>query len=113
MGYRLAPFSSSSPWVQRARTARLAQVRDSLENTLQDSFDELDDNLWVVRLHAHDDTAWDSYLDTLHGYIQPRAQGSPPLPQHQLLCEQAAVRYANDYAPDFPHFLEKIPTHSV
>uniref|UniRef100_UPI004055EBDB conjugative transfer ATPase n=1 Tax=Serratia ureilytica TaxID=300181 RepID=UPI004055EBDB len=52
----------------------LAQVRDSLENALQDSFDELDENPWVVQLYAQDETDWDSYLETLHGYIQPRAR---------------------------------------
>lgn len=54
----------------------LAQVRDSLENALQDSFDEFDESPWVVQLYAQDETDWDSYLDTLHGYIQPRARDS-------------------------------------
>lgn len=54
----------------------LLQVRDTLENVLQDSFDELEDNPWVVQLYAQDDTSWDRYLDELLGYIQPRAQGT-------------------------------------
>jgi len=54
----------------------LLQVRDTLENVLQDSFDELEDNPWVVQLYAQDDTSWDRYLDELRGYIQPRAQGT-------------------------------------
>ncbi|TEP81989.1 conjugative transfer ATPase [Pseudomonas aeruginosa] len=54
----------------------LSQVRDSLENALQDSFDELDEHPWVIQLYAQDETAWDSYLRTLHDYIQPRAQGT-------------------------------------
>ncbi|EHC5873758.1 conjugative transfer ATPase [Salmonella enterica subsp. enterica serovar Eastbourne] len=52
----------------------LAQARDSLENALQDSFDEFDENPWVVQLYAQDETNWDRYLDSLHGYIQPRAR---------------------------------------
>lgn len=52
----------------------LTQVRDNLENALQDSFDELDDNPWVIQLYAQDETNWDRYLDTLHSYIQPRAR---------------------------------------
>ncbi|EHD1638509.1 conjugative transfer ATPase [Salmonella enterica] len=54
----------------------LTQVRDNLENALQDSFDELDDNPWVIQLYAQDETNWDRYLDTLHSYIQPRARGT-------------------------------------
>ncbi|CAI07468.1 conserved hypothetical protein [Aromatoleum aromaticum EbN1] len=52
------------------------QARDALENALQDSFDELDENPWVVQLYAQDEANWDSYLRTLAGYVQPRAQGS-------------------------------------
>ncbi|WP_312975055.1 conjugative transfer ATPase [Stutzerimonas nitrititolerans] len=56
--------------------AWLLQVRDTLENVLQDAFDELEDNPWVVQLYAQDDTNWDRYLDELRHYVQPRAQGS-------------------------------------
>ncbi|MDM9652386.1 conjugative transfer ATPase [Pseudomonas wenzhouensis] len=56
--------------------AWLLQVRDALENVLQDAFDELEDNPWVVQLYAQDDPSWDRYLDELRGYVQPRAQGS-------------------------------------
>lgn len=56
--------------------AWLGQVRDALENALQDSFDELDDNPWVVQLYAQDETNWDRYLEDLRRYLQPRAQGS-------------------------------------
>ncbi|MGP3790534.1 conjugative transfer ATPase [Pseudomonas sp. B392_1p] len=54
----------------------LLQVRDTLENMLQDSFDELEDNPWIVQLYAQDDPSWDRYLDELRAYIQPRAQGT-------------------------------------
>ena len=54
----------------------LNQVRDTLENALQDSCDELDDSPWVIQLYAQDETSWGRYLDDLRGYIQPRAQGS-------------------------------------
>ena len=56
--------------------AWLLQVRDTLENVLQDAFDELEDNPWVVQLYAQDDTNWDRYLDDLRHYVQPRAQGT-------------------------------------
>jgi conjugative transfer ATPase len=56
--------------------AWLAQARDALENALQDSFDELDQDPWVVQLYAQDEASFDAYLRTLHDYIQPRAQDS-------------------------------------
>jgi len=37
-------------------------ARDALENALQDSFDELDENPWVVQLYAQDESNWDGYL---------------------------------------------------
>ncbi|WP_418648306.1 conjugative transfer ATPase [Thauera butanivorans] len=54
----------------------LLQVRDTLENALQDAFDELDDNPWVIQLYAQDETRWDRYLEGLRNYIHPRAKGS-------------------------------------
>jgi len=54
----------------------LRGVRDALENALQDSFDELEDQPWVVQLYAQDETDWDHYLKRLRDYVQPRAQGS-------------------------------------
>ena len=54
----------------------LRKARDALENALQDSFDELETSPWVVQLYAQDETSWDNYLQHLHDYIQPRAQGS-------------------------------------
>lgn len=54
--------------------AWLWQARDTLENALQDSFDELDENPWVVQLYAQDEASWASYLRSLEDYIQPRAR---------------------------------------
>lgn len=52
----------------------LGQARDALENALQDSFDELDNDPWVVQIFAQDETRWDSYLRSLRQYIHPRAR---------------------------------------
>jgi len=54
----------------------LRTVRDALENALQDSFDEFEEQPWVVQLYAQDETDWDPYIRKLRSYIQPRAQGS-------------------------------------
>lgn len=76
-GSSVAAFFELTPLGTEGREPSwLAQARDALENTLQDSFDEFDDNPWVLQLYAQDETNFDSYLQTLHRYIQPRAQGS-------------------------------------
>jgi len=54
----------------------LDQVRDAVENALQDSFDELEDNPWVVQLYVQDEAGWDDYLRALRKYVHPRAQGT-------------------------------------
>ena len=76
-GISVAAFYELLPVGTEGREpAWLLQVRDTLENVLQDAFDELEDNPWVVQFYAQDDPSWDHYLDTLRAYIQPRAQGS-------------------------------------
>ncbi len=76
-GQSVAAFYELTPLGTEGReSAWLCQARDALENALQDSFDELEDNPWVVQLYAQDETSWDHYLRTLRSYVQPRAQGS-------------------------------------
>lgn len=76
-GHSVAAFFELTPLGTEGREiAWLWQARDALENALQDSFDELDENPWVVQLYAQDESSWDSYLRTLAGYLRPRAQGS-------------------------------------
>lgn len=76
-GQSVAAFFELQPIGTEGReTAWLWQARDALENALQDSFDELDENPWVVQLYAQDEADWDHYLRTLGAYLHPRAQGS-------------------------------------
>ena len=76
-GLSVAAFFELAPVGTEGREmAWLWQARDALENALQDSFDELDDNPWVVQLYAQDESNWDSYRRTLASYVRPRAQGS-------------------------------------
>lgn len=76
-GQSVAAFFELAPVGTEGREmAWLWQARDALENALQDSFDELDDNPWVVQLYAQDESAWNQYLGTLADYVRPRAQGS-------------------------------------
>jgi hypothetical protein len=76
-GQSVAAFFELAPVGTEGREmAWLWQARDALENALQDSFDELDENPWVVQLYAQDEPNWDNYLRGLANYVQPRAQGS-------------------------------------
>lgn len=76
-GVSVAAFFELMPLGTEGReTAWLLQARDTLENVLQDSFDELDSNPWVVQLYAQDETNWGAYLNTLGQYLRPRARGS-------------------------------------
>lgn len=69
-------FELSAIGTEGRETGWLCSVRDALENALQDSFDELDQQPWVVQLYAQDETDWDAYLGGLRAYMQPRAQGT-------------------------------------
>lgn len=76
-GQSVAAFFELMPIGTEGKEASwLAQVRDTLENALQDSFDELDESPWVVQLYAQDDADWNRYLSTLENYLQPRARES-------------------------------------
>jgi conjugative transfer ATPase len=57
-----------APWLE--------QARDALENALQDSFEELEENPWVLQMYVQDETGWEAYLKTLRGYVRSRAQGT-------------------------------------
>ena len=76
-GQSVAAFFELSAVGTEGREADwLCTVRDALENALQDSFDELDQQPWVVQFYAQDETDWDEYLHELRAYMQPRAQGT-------------------------------------
>ncbi|MFG0410054.1 conjugative transfer ATPase [Pseudomonas sp. FYR_11] len=76
-GQSVAAFFELKPVGTEGREPSwLLQARDAVENALQDSFDELDQHPWVVQFYAQDDTDWDSYLNVLRGYLQPRAERS-------------------------------------
>lgn len=55
---------------------RLEQMRDTVEDALQDSFDEHDDNPWVVQFFCQDENNVEAYIDRLRHYVKPHAQGS-------------------------------------
>lgn len=76
-GESVAAFFELTPIGTEGRESHwLWQARDALENALQDSFDELDEQPWVVQLYAQDEADWSDYLNVLRDYIQPRARGS-------------------------------------
>ncbi|EJD2666665.1 conjugative transfer ATPase [Escherichia coli] len=66
-----------SPAATEGRTAeRLEQIRDTVEDALQDSFDEYDSHPWVVQFFCQDENDVDTYVDQLRGYMKPHAEGS-------------------------------------
>ncbi|WP_121207429.1 conjugative transfer ATPase [Pseudomonas aeruginosa] len=76
-GQSVAAFYELQPVGTEGREPEwLLQVRDALENTLQDACDELEDSPWVIQLYAQDEISWDRYLTDLNRYVQPRARGS-------------------------------------
>ncbi len=65
------------PVGSEGRTAeRLEEIRDVIEDAIQDSFDERDTCPWVIQFFCQDETDVTAYLDRLRGYIKPWAQGS-------------------------------------
>jgi len=55
---------------------RLEEIRNVVENALQDSIPELDSHQWVVQCFCQDDTDLSAYMDSIRGYVRPRAQGT-------------------------------------
>jgi conjugative transfer ATPase len=93
-GQSVAAFFELKPVGTEGREPSwLLQARDAVENALQDSFDELDQHPWVVQFYAQDDSDWDSYLQTLRGYVQPRAADST---------------FSSFYLKSFAHHLQAI-----
>ncbi|MDH3000200.1 hypothetical protein A1D23_08395 [Chelonobacter oris] len=54
----------------------LNRVRSLVKDALQDSFDELDLNLYVVQFYCQDDEDLQPYIDNLRNYITDSAKGS-------------------------------------
>ncbi|EMR4177620.1 conjugative transfer ATPase [Serratia marcescens] len=55
---------------------RLEQMRDTVEDALQDSFDEHDENPWIVQFFCQDENNVEAYIGRLRQYVKPHAQGS-------------------------------------
>ncbi|RAT12197.1 conjugative transfer ATPase [Lonsdalea quercina] len=56
--------------------SRLEEIRDVVENALQDSLPELDSHQWVVQFYCQDESDLSVYMDKVRGYVKPRAQGT-------------------------------------
>ena len=54
----------------------LASVRDTLEEALQDSFEEYDHSPWVIQTYTFDDTQIDSMVEQIRDYAKPEARDS-------------------------------------
>lgn len=70
--YEVAPAATEGRTLER-----LEQIRDRVEDALQDSFDEHDTNPWVVQFFCQDEDNVEAYLEKLRGYVKPHAQHTP------------------------------------
>jgi len=54
----------------------LAEIRDTVKDALQDSFEETDTHPWVVQVFCQNEDDLSSYLQQLRNYVTPAARGS-------------------------------------
>lgn len=93
-GVSVGAVFEAIPVGSEGRTAeRLEEIRDVIEDAIQDSFDERDTYPWVIQFFCQDDTDTTAYLDNLRSYIKPWAQGS---------------EFTRDYLQQFEHHLRGI-----
>lgn len=69
--YQIEPVATEGRPVER-----LIEIRDQLEDAIQDSLDEDDISPWVVQFFCQDDDDPADYLTTLRDYVKPWAQGT-------------------------------------
>ncbi|MCP9269682.1 conjugative transfer ATPase [Xenorhabdus sp. XENO-1] len=69
--YRIEPVATEGRPFER-----LIEIRDQLEDAIQDSLDEDDISPWVVQFFCQDDDDPADYLNTLRDYVKPWAQGT-------------------------------------
>lgn len=76
-GASLAAFFELTPIGSEGREAEwLCRARDGIEHALQDSFDEFDDNPWVIQFYVQDEPDLGAAFQALSNYVQPRARGT-------------------------------------
>lgn len=74
-GISVGAIYDVTPVATEGRTdERLEQIRDTVEDALQDSFDEHDENPWVVQFFCQDEDDTEAYLNHLRGYVKPHAR---------------------------------------
>ncbi|WP_340617109.1 conjugative transfer ATPase [Xenorhabdus entomophaga] len=69
--YRIEPVATEGRPLER-----LIEIRDQLEDAIQDSLEEDDISPWVVQFFCQDEDDSASYLSTLRDYVKPWAQGT-------------------------------------
>ncbi len=71
-----AVYAVESAPTEGRSAGRLLEIRDAVEDALQDSLDEHDDNPWVVQFFCQDEDDVSVTLATLRDYILPAARGT-------------------------------------
>ncbi|MGR3808205.1 conjugative transfer ATPase [Pasteurella testudinis] len=86
----------------------LESIRTQIKDALQDAFDELDNNPWVVQFFCQDDEMAASYRDVLEHYIQPNAKGTVFSDAWLNLME----KHLNDISKPGGLFVDKMVTNT-
>ncbi len=55
---------------------RLIELRDTIQEALQDAFDEHDQAPWVMQSYTYDEADLDAPLQTMADYVRPHAKGT-------------------------------------
>lgn len=70
--YELTPFTTEG-----RKEARLAEIRDQVEDALQNSFDGLEETPWVIQFFCQDERDPQAWIAHIRDYIRPAARDTP------------------------------------
>ncbi|MBY5172959.1 conjugative transfer ATPase [Klebsiella variicola] len=70
--YELTPFTTEG-----RKEARLAEIRDQVEDALQNSFDGLEEKPWVIQFFCQDERDPQAWIAHIRDYIRPAARDTP------------------------------------
>ena len=76
--------------------AFLAEIRDGVQDVIQDSFEERDTNPWVVQTYTWRDLDMRPDVARLAGYVGPEAGGSAYTAEYLALAERHLIGAAKD-----------------
>lgn len=64
------------PYGTEGKSNKLQEIRDIINNAIQDSFDERDTNPWVIQFYCQDEGSLNDYIEQLEQYPAPHAKNT-------------------------------------